>query len=125
MNEKSFTKITQSLCDTLFATIPRRLRTTKDVNIVAHRGAFGPGKRENQLPAFRSCKEAGVWGIELDVHWTQDGIPVVHHDSHCGRVFNRSDIKISEITASKLKAQIPQIPLLKEVISEFEKYCTL
>ncbi len=47
---------------------------------IAHRGA----KRdfvENTLPAFRRAFELGADGIELDVHATQDGEVVVHHDA--------------------------------------------
>lgn len=35
---------------------------------------------ENTLPGFALALEAGVQGIELDVHATGDGVVVVHHD---------------------------------------------
>src|SRR5688500_5543426 len=47
--------------------------------IIAHRGT--PREHpENSLPGFRRALEYGVDGIELDVHVTRDGVPVVHHD---------------------------------------------
>ena len=45
----------------------------------AHRGgcALGP---ENTLAAFDIGLQAGADGLELDVHLSSDGVPVVHHD---------------------------------------------
>ena len=47
--------------------------------VFAHRGgcALGP---ENTLAAFDRGLAAGADGLELDVHLSSDGIPVVHHD---------------------------------------------
>ena len=46
---------------------------------IGHRGA--PREYpENTLPAFERAIQRGADGIELDVHVTVDGIPVVHHD---------------------------------------------
>ena len=52
--------------------------------IYAHRGssAIHP---ENTLRAFRHALAIGVDGIELDVHATADGTPVVIHDRDVGR----------------------------------------
>jgi glycerophosphoryl diester phosphodiesterase len=47
--------------------------------IVAHRGASAY-EIENSLSAFRLAHTMGADGIELDVHVTADGVPVVHHD---------------------------------------------
>ena len=52
--------------------------------IIAHRGT--PREHpENSLPGFRHALALGVDGIELDVHLTADGVPVVHHDPELGR----------------------------------------
>lgn len=46
---------------------------------IGHRGA--PREYpENTLPAFERAIERGAGGIELDVHVTADGTPIVHHD---------------------------------------------
>ena len=52
--------------------------------ILAHRGgcALGP---ENTLAAFDLGLRAGADGLELDVHLSADGIPVVHHDATLDR----------------------------------------
>lgn len=52
---------------------------------LAHRGLHGPGTPENSLAAFAAARDAGV-GVELDVHVTADGTPVVLHDHDLRRV---------------------------------------
>ena len=47
--------------------------------LIGHRG-FPMVARENTVPSFEAALEAGCDGIELDVHLTQDGELVVHHD---------------------------------------------
>lgn len=47
--------------------------------IIAHRGA-STERPENTLAAFRRALALDVDGIELDVHVTRDGVPVVFHD---------------------------------------------
>jgi len=47
--------------------------------LYAHRGASAE-LPENTLPAFRRALEIGVDGLELDVHLTRDGHPLVSHD---------------------------------------------
>jgi glycerophosphoryl diester phosphodiesterase len=47
--------------------------------VIAHRGASAY-EVENSLAAFRLAHEMGADGIELDVHCTADGVPIVHHD---------------------------------------------
>ena len=46
--------------------------------VFAHRG-FSGQYPENTLLAFRKAIKAGCDGIELDVHLSKDGIPVVIH----------------------------------------------
>lgn len=46
---------------------------------IAHRGGAGLWP-ENTLESFRHAIDMGADGIELDVHLTRDGVPVVHHD---------------------------------------------
>ena len=52
--------------------------------IIAHRG-LPRVHPENSLPGFAAALALGVDGIELDVHATADGVPVVHHDPDLGR----------------------------------------
>lgn len=48
--------------------------------IIAHRGASGHAY-ENSLSAFELAKQHRVDAVELDVHATQDGVLLVHHDA--------------------------------------------
>ena len=47
--------------------------------VVAHRGASAHAP-ENTIPAFKLAERAGADAIELDIHLTADGVPVVVHD---------------------------------------------
>ncbi|NIM51505.1 MAG: hypothetical protein GTN62_11895 [Gemmatimonadales bacterium] len=51
--------------------------------VIAHRGASAY-EVENSLAAFRAASAMGADGVELDVHVTADGVPVVHHDPAAG-----------------------------------------
>lgn len=69
--------------------------------IYAHRGASAE-LPENTLPAFARAIEVGAFGIELDVHLTRDGIPVVIHDETVDRTTNGTgaiaDFDLAELT---------------------------
>ncbi|HBZ56506.1 MAG TPA: glycerophosphodiester phosphodiesterase, partial [Syntrophobacteraceae bacterium] len=71
----------QRLSDWLFARLPQSPPTSRQAQqcrIVAHRGEYdGVAVLENTVPAFDAARNAGVWGIELDVRWTRDLEPVV------------------------------------------------
>jgi glycerophosphoryl diester phosphodiesterase len=51
----------------------------REIFVWAHRGASGRAP-ENTLAAFRAAEADGADGIELDVHLSRDGVPVVIHD---------------------------------------------
>src|SRR3989304_1235432 len=51
---------------------------------IAHRGASGHAP-ENTLAAFRLAMEMGAQMIELDLHQSRDGVPVVIHDTSLWR----------------------------------------
>ena len=55
------------------------------MEIVAHRGASGTHP-ENTMAAFTHASTLGVQWIETDVPLMGDGILLVHHDAHLGRV---------------------------------------
>jgi glycerophosphoryl diester phosphodiesterase len=57
--------------------------------VFAHRGgcALGP---ENTLAAFDAGLAAGADGLEIDVHLSSDGVPVVHHDDTLDRTTDAS-----------------------------------
>lgn len=86
--------------------------------IYGHRGA--PAEfPENTLAGFRRALELGVYGIELDVHQSKDGIAVVCHDETLDRT---TDAKgpISDYTAAELRevdaGDGEYVPTLLEVL---------
>ncbi|MFN3883095.1 MAG: glycerophosphodiester phosphodiesterase [Nitrincola lacisaponensis] len=95
----------------------------QQIQLVAHRGAHGATPEgqliENTLAAFDLCLELGIWGIELDVQPTRDGDLLVHHDPHCGRLFNRPDLVLADTPSEQLRQAIPEIPRLAEVIERY------
>jgi glycerophosphoryl diester phosphodiesterase len=69
------------VCFVYFVVIP----SVAQPLIIAHRGASAE-KPENTLAAFRRALALRVDGIELDVHITSDGVPVVFHDDKLKRL---------------------------------------
>lgn len=91
--------------------------------VVAHRGAhdFNTGTyKENTLAAFDRAAQSGIWGVEFDVRWTRDLVPVVHHDPTTERVFGRR-LNLAETEFEILHKAIPEIPTLNEVLQRYRK----
>lgn len=68
----------------------------------AHRGLHGGAIAENTLAAFRAAADAGV-GVELDVHRSRDGVPVVVHDRDLQRMTGRAG-RVGHLDAHALAA---------------------
>jgi glycerophosphoryl diester phosphodiesterase len=115
--------IAENLVDLVFSIIPQPLdqNLLKNCKIVAHRGSHQTGFKENTIAGFNECLQNNIWGIEFDLQWTKDLVPVVHHDEHCGRVFKKPDIIISQTDFETLRENIPDIPTLSEVVTQFGK----
>jgi glycerophosphoryl diester phosphodiesterase len=58
------------------------------IHLVAHRGNARDFP-ENTLPAFNSALELGLRFLELDVHLSADGVPMVIHDHDLTRTTGR------------------------------------
>ena len=97
-------------------TPPPPLEKLNQVQLVAHRGAWGPQALENTHAAFKPCLENQIWGIEFDLRWTHDDEPVVSHDTSLRRVFNQ-DLEITKITRLNLEQLQPLVPSLEEMVS--------
>ena len=86
--------------------------------IYAHRGASAEFP-ENTLAAFRRALELGVAGIELDVHLSADGYPVVIHDETVDRTTNGTGA-VADMTLDELQAldagRGEKVPTLDEVL---------
>lgn len=87
---------------------------------VAHRGIHDrEDVTENSITAFALAIKAGL-PIELDVHLTSDGVPVVLHDSSlsrvCGADENISDLSIAELSKHRFIRGGETIPTLEMVL---------
>ncbi len=74
----------------------------KDFFVWAHRGASARAP-ENTLAAFREAAAAGADGLELDVHLSRDGVPVVIHDDTVDRTTNGSGA-VDALTFPEIRA---------------------
>src|ERR687897_1201222 len=87
--------------------------------IYAHRGASAIHP-ENTLRAFRHALAIGVDGIELDVHATADGIPVVIHDRDVERSTNGTGY-VDQMSLARLETfdagDGERVPTLAEVLA--------
>jgi glycerophosphoryl diester phosphodiesterase len=95
---------------------------------IAHRGASAVAPA-NTLAAFEKAVELGADGIELDVHLSADGVPVVIHDFAVDATTDGSG-RVSEMTLAQIKQLDAgthfdpafagaRIPTLAEVLQAF------
>ena len=94
------------------------------MKIQAHRGYSGKYP-ENTMLAFAKAVEAGCDGIELDVHATKDGVPVVIHDETVDRTTDGKGpvigMTLEELRRWNAAALFPDCP--RQSIPTFEEYC--
>lgn len=113
----------------LLAIMPRMVHRP-DVSLFkkkyfAHRGLHDNAgdAPENSMAAFRKAVEAG-YGMELDVHVTRDGIPVIFHDFKlkriCGVDGNVEDYTYEELQKFTLCNTKEKIPKLAKLLSMVE-----
>ncbi len=87
--------------------------------ILGHRGASHAAP-QNTLKAFHLALEQGADGVELDVHLSRDGVPVIIHDAHVDAHTNGHGA-VADLTLAELKAldagEGERIPTLEEVLT--------
>jgi len=112
----------QHTLDSVFALLPRSMpdkAQLRNCRIVSHRGEHDNVRVfENTLSAFDQAHHHGVWGIECDVRWTKDFVPVVFHDSDLQRLFGTA-MKIGQTLFHELRKDFPEIPTLSEVLDRY------
>jgi len=88
------------------------------IHIIAHRGASAH-EPENTLRAFARGIEMGATLIELDVHLSRDGHPVILHDADLARTTTGTG-RVSELTLDEIQrfdaGRGEHVPTLAEVI---------
>ena len=103
------------------APLTRDQRTWLTSKGFAHRGLHNALDKlpENSLSAFEAAVEKG-FGIELDVHLSRDGIPIVFHDEELTRMTGAEgelkEYSLAELKALKLIPNGEVIPTLKEAL---------
>lgn len=94
--------------------------------VFAHRGASGYAP-ENTLAAIEMAMLFPIHGIEIDIHWADNELWVIH-DSRLERTTNGQG-RISERTVDQLKAldagQGQRLPTLREVLQTVHGRCAL
>jgi len=91
----------------------------ENCKIVSHRGEHdNVDVFENTLPAFDIARKNGVWGIECDIRWTADLVPVICHDPDGARVFGNK-LCIADLGFDELRERLPLIPSLEEVLAAY------
>ncbi|XP_076149165.1 glycerophosphodiester phosphodiesterase 1 [Alosa pseudoharengus] len=107
--------------------------TAGAISVIAHRGG-GHDAPENTLAAIREASQNGATGVELDLEFTADGVPVLMHDDTVDRTTNGSgplcQLRFSEI--NKLDAAAKhrlrerfrgeKVPTLQEAVEECIKH---
>ncbi|XP_026871211.2 glycerophosphodiester phosphodiesterase 1 [Electrophorus electricus] len=103
------------------------------VSVVAHR-AGGHDAPENTIAAIRAASANGATGVELDLEFTADGIPILMHDETVDRTTNGSGplSKLHFAEIGKLDAAAKhrlsdrfrgeKVPTLQEAVEECIKH---
>ena len=125
---KRLTEMISAPCALYLLALMPRMTKRPDVSLLkkkyfAHRGLHDNESEapENSMPSFARAVEAG-YGIELDVHVTKDGIPVVFHDAKLARMCGvQADDEIEDYTYEELQrftlgASAERIPKLEDVL---------
>lgn len=88
------------------------------IHNIAHRGASAY-EPENTLRAFARAIEMGATLLELDIHLSRDGHPVVIHDADLSRTTNGTG-RVSDLTLDEIQrfdaGRGEHVPTLTEVI---------
>ncbi|XP_069860132.1 glycerophosphodiester phosphodiesterase 1 isoform X1 [Dipodomys merriami] len=117
-----------------FEPVPSRrvlqvLKPRDRVCAIAHRGGSHDAP-ENTLAAIRQAAKNGASGVELDIEFTSDGIPVLMHDNTVDRTTDGSgrlcDMtfeqvrKLNPAANHRLRNDFPneKIPTLREAVTE-------
>ena len=95
----------------------------KTPSIIAHRGASGR-EFENSRAAFTRAIELDADGVELDVHSTEDGIILVHHDAELPGFGPIGHLKYTEVLESRLPngETIPTLPEVLSLLGDIDVY---
>lgn len=101
--------------------------------VIAHRG-YSADYPENTVPALVAAAKAGAAGVELDVQFARDGVPMVFHDADLrrvtgidGSVHERASAELQKLGASEPERfggrfEDVYIPTLAEAVEALEDF---
>ncbi|ASW74441.1 glycerophosphodiester phosphodiesterase [Chryseobacterium piperi] len=89
--------------------------------IIAHRGYWQtqPPTTENSLKSLENAQKLKIYGAEFDVRMTKDGVLVVNHDEHHGKM-EISETNFKELEKEKL-SNGENFPTLKDYLKQGKK----
>ena len=89
--------------------------------IIAHRGFWNtqPKTSENSIKALENAQRLKIYGSEFDVRMTKDGILVINHDEHHGKM-EISETDFSDLRKLKL-SNGEKLPTLKDYLKQGKK----
>ncbi|WP_139419399.1 glycerophosphodiester phosphodiesterase family protein [Chryseobacterium mulctrae] len=89
--------------------------------IIAHRGYFQtqPPTTENSITALQNAQKLKIYGSEFDVRMSKDGILVINHDEHHGKM-EISETDFKELAKLKL-SNGEKYPTLKDYLKSGKK----
>lgn len=93
--------------------------------IIAHRGFWktNPETTENSIKALENANDLKVYGSEFDVRMTKDGVLVINHDEHHGKM-EVSETNFSELKKLKL-SNGEKIPTLEKYLKKGRRFQNL
>lgn len=121
MANQQLDKFLIGLVDTIHAVIPRALPSAqqlKDARIISHRGERQQEVEENTFAAFDRLRGSGVWGLECDVRWSADQVPLVFHDPDFRRLYGDAQ-RLRELSAAQIQQRFPAVPTLQDWVSRY------
>jgi len=89
--------------------------------IIAHRGYWQtqPATTENSLKSLENSQNLKIYGSEFDVRMTKDGVLVINHDEHHGKM-EISETDFKELETLKL-SNGEKFPTLKDYLKQGKK----
>ncbi|WP_312077309.1 glycerophosphodiester phosphodiesterase family protein [Chryseobacterium sp.] len=89
--------------------------------IIAHRGFFQsqPATTENSIKALENAQNLKIYGSEFDVRMSKDGVLVINHDEHHGKM-EISETEFKELAKLKL-SNGERYPTLKDYLKAGKK----
>lgn len=89
--------------------------------IIAHRGYWQtqPPTTENSIKSLENAQNLKIYGAEFDVRMTKDGVLVINHDEHHGKM-EISETSFKELEKLKL-SNGENFPTLKDYLKQGKK----